>query len=103
MHVTARRVETTISREQLPREVKRSSVLVSADTANAPKRMKQVANRKDSRMKLKERIRCNAPINEYVKGEIVLGTIPGYAPWPARIREIAGETNIIEFFGTGEM
>ena len=96
-------MKTTVSREQLPRGAKRSSLLVSADTAVTPKKAKQVANRKDFRMKLEERIRCQAPINQYVKGEIILGTIPGYAPWPARIKEIIGETVLIEFFGTGEM
>ena len=54
-------------------------------------------------MKLEQRINNQAPINELVKGEIVLGTIPGYAPWPARVKEIVNETVFIEFFATGEM
>lgn len=78
-------------------------MLVSADPVDAPKKLKRVGNRKDSKMKLEERIRCKAPMNEFVKGEIVLGAIPGFAPWPARIKEIIGETVLIEFFGTGEM
>lgn len=52
---------------------------------------------------LKEKIFNEAPGNEFMKDEIVLGTIPGYCPWPARIVNIVGETIFIEFFGTGEM
>lgn len=49
MHETVKKAETTISRKQPPRKAKHSSsVLITADTADAPKRMKQVANRKYS-------------------------------------------------------
>lgn len=34
--------------------------------------------------------------------EIVLATVPGYAPWPGRVIEINGQTVQVEFFGTGE-
>lgn len=92
-----------MSREQLPRGAKRNSMQISADTTVASKKVKRIGNSKDSRMKLEERIRVRAPINEFVKGEIVLGKIPGFAPWPARIKDIIGDTVFIEFFGTGEM
>lgn len=52
---------------------------------------------------LKERILKEAPEKEYIVNEIVLGTVPGYPPWPARIIEIVGQTIKVEFFGTGEM
>lgn len=35
--------------------------------------------------------------------EIVICTISGYAPWPARILDITGQTIAIEFFGTGQI
>lgn len=50
-----------------------------------------------------ENIRLGAPDNEFVANEIVLAAVSGYAPWPARIIEIIGETIRVEFFGTGEM
>lgn len=38
---------------------------------------------------------------QYTEGEIILGTIPGYAP--ARIQEMIKDTIYIEFFGSGEV
>lgn len=51
---------------------------------------------------LKERNLNNAPDKEFIINEIVLATVPGYKPWPARIIEIDGQTIRVEFFGTGE-
>lgn len=44
-----------------------------------------------------------APNNEFIVNEVVLATICGYAPWPARILKIVSETIYVEFFGTGQM
>lgn len=52
---------------------------------------------------LKEKIKNNAPDNEFMTNEIVLATIPGFCAWPARIIQIIGETIMVEFFGTGQM
>lgn len=52
---------------------------------------------------LKEKIRNEAPDNEFVVHEIVLATIPGFCPWPARIIQIIGQTIMVEFFGTGQV
>lgn len=57
---------------------------------------KNPKTRTDSKKKLEERIRNEAPLNQYIEGEIILGTIPGYAPWPARIQKIINETIYIE-------
>lgn len=75
------------------------------------KNHKQVNNNKTAKKKpmkrqckeIKEKIFNEAPSNEYVQDEIILGTVPGYCPWPARILDIVGDTIVIEFFGTGEM
>lgn len=54
-------------------------------------------------MHLKEKMSNEAPQNSFLINEIVLATIPGYAPWPARIVNIIGETIYVEFFGTGQV
>lgn len=59
--------------------------------------------RKNRNLTLEERIENDSPSNHYVQNEIVIASIPGYAPWPARILSIQGETIIVEFFGTGQM
>lgn len=63
-----------------------------------PNKKRRVKN-----LTIKEKIRIEAPDNEYVIDEIVLATIPGFCAWPARIQQIIGETIMVEFFGTGEM
>lgn len=45
----------------------------------------------------------DAPSKVYIINEVILATIPGYAPWPARILDMTGQTVIIEFFGTGHI
>lgn len=67
------------------------------------KKKKVPSVRKSYGRQLEEKIRIEAPENEFITGEIVLGTIPGYAPWPARIHKILNETIFIYFFGTGQM
>lgn len=64
------------------------------------KRNRKVA--KSSKLQLQQRMRNEAPTKEYLIGEIVLATIPGYVPWAARILNITGQTILVEFFGTGQ-
>lgn len=52
---------------------------------------------------LKEKIENESPYNSYLVHEIVLATIPGFVAWPARIKNIIGETIYVEFFGTGQV
>lgn len=59
--------------------------------------------RKFKKLALKEKIRTEAPDNEFMINEIVLVTIPEFCPWPASITMITGETMMVQFFGTGEM
>lgn len=54
-------------------------------------------------MTLEEKMSNEAPCNSYMPNEIVLASIPGYAPWPAIIRNIIDETIYVEFFGTGQV
>lgn len=55
-----------------------------------------------AQLQLQERLLHDVPTKEYLPNEIILATIPGYAPWPARILEMIGQTILVEFFGTGE-
>lgn len=59
--------------------------------------------RKSTKLTLKEKISHDAPYKEYIVGEIILATVVGYPPWPARIIDINGHTLKVEFFGTGEI
>lgn len=63
---------------------------------------KRVQGKRKEKLSLKERILNDAPENEYFCDEIVLVTIPGFCPWPARIISMSGETILVEFFGTGQ-
>lgn len=54
-------------------------------------------------MTLEEKMTNEAPSKSYLPNEIVLATIPGYAPWPAMIKTIIDETIFVEFFGTGQV
>lgn len=84
------------------RQAKRHSLIIPAKNDVSAKK-KNPITRKDGKKKLEERIKNDAPVNQYIEGEIILGTIPGFAPWPARIQKIIDETIYIEFFGTGEV
>lgn len=59
--------------------------------------------RVSTKMLLQERLRNDTPNKEFITNEIILATIPGFAPWPARILNISGQTISIQFFGTGQM
>lgn len=59
--------------------------------------------RKNRKLTLEQHIENETPSKNYVENEIVIATIPGYAPWPARILSIQSETIMVEFFGTGQM
>lgn len=61
------------------------------------------SSKRNNKLSLKEKIHNESPMNEFMVDEIVLCTIPGYAPWPARIKEIINQTIFVEFFGTGQM
>lgn len=63
---------------------------------------KRKSSKKSTKMQLQERLLNDAPAKEYIPDEIILATIPGYSPWPARILEISGQTILVEFFGTGQ-
>lgn len=64
---------------------------------------KKVKRPVKSKMQLSEQMLRDSPAKEYVIDEVILATIPGYSPWPARILSITGRTISIEFFGTGQM
>lgn len=72
-------------------------------TSKIVKQKRNPAKQNDAKKKLEEIIKNDAPINQFAEGEVVLGTIPGYAPWPARIHTIIADTIYIEFFGTGQV
>lgn len=55
---------------------------------------------KDGTLKLKS---MQGLTDEFIANEIVFATIPGYAPWPACIIEVKGNTFFVRFFGTDEM
>lgn len=75
---------------------------ISAPTSHSHTKVKR-QGRRSMKMQLQERILNDVPGKEYLMNEIVLATIPGYSPWPARITNITGQTIMIEFFGTGQM
>lgn len=58
---------------------------------------------KSTKLQLQERLQNETPNREYIVNELVLATVPGFAPWPARILNINGQTISVEFFGTGQM
>lgn len=70
-------------------------------TNDRPKEKKTRKYKK--KLSLKERIHNESPINEFLVNEVVLCTIPGYSPWPARIKDINSQTIFVEFFGTGQI
>lgn len=51
--------------------------------------------RRVKKLTVKEKIHNESPDNEFMPNEIVLATIPGFCPWPARILELAGQTIIV--------
>lgn len=59
--------------------------------------------RGSTKTQLQEQMLNENPNREFLLNEIVLATIPGFAPWPARILSITGQTIAIQFFGTGQM
>lgn len=60
-------------------------------------------NRKSTKLQLQEQIENESPCRQYLVDEIILATIPDYAPWPARILNMNGQTITVQFFGTGHM
>lgn len=91
--------------ETSPREIPRndsprSSFDESVGVATAKPKRK---GRKSTKMQLQEQMLNDAPGKEFLTNEIVLATIPGFVPWPARILNIIGQTITVEFFGTAQM
>lgn len=82
-------------------QTKSTSRTAKTKVNRANKRNKNI--RKRSIAALTEKILRESPGKEFILNEIVLATVPGFVPWPARIVEINGETLRVEFFGTGEM
>lgn len=62
---------------------------------------KRMPNKNIGAMKSKNKNERND--NEFNNNEIVLVTIPGFAPWPACILDRNLETYFVQFFGTGQM
>lgn len=89
--------KTENKRMQPTRKVKKA---VQEKKQSTPKKKKA---EKNFELRLEERIDSKAPKNQFLESEIVLATIPGYSPWPARISYISDETIFVEFFGTGQM
>lgn len=87
-----------ITKKLPPRVAKR----ISAGQTNFD-RTKKKLSRTISRKQLDTKIEQKSPCNEFLEGEIILGTIPGFAPWPATMVKIVHETIYIQFFGTGHM
>lgn len=76
----------------------------NTENTNARKRKRKdtASKPRSTKMQLQERIQNESP-EEFIENEIVLATIPGFCPWPARIMNITGQTISIQFFGTGQM
>lgn len=68
----------------------------------APTKSMNTKSHRTKKLTLSEKMKNEAPDNEFVIDEIILATIPGFCPWPARIIQIIGETITVEFFGTGQ-
>lgn len=88
------------ARTQPIRKVKKTA---HVDKQSVLKEKKAVKAKKNFELRLEERIESKAPKNQFLENEIVLATVPGYSPWPARISYISDETIFVEFFGTGQM
>lgn len=67
------------------------------------RKSKKKGGRKSMRLQLEEQMLKELPTREYLLNEVILATIPGYSPWPARILEINGQTIVVEFFGARQM
>lgn len=81
------------------------------EPANFTAKRQTMSSKNDEKNKIKKRLKLSlkekfdneAPIKQFLPDEVVLATIPGYCPWPARILTITDHTILIEFFGTGQM
>lgn len=93
--------EQACVRNQPSRNSKQNSKVHPTDKKN--KNDKNRTERKIGRRQLQEKIQQESPSNQFNVGEIVFGSIPGFSPWPARIKLIQHETILIEFFGTGQL
>lgn len=89
----------------LRNEMSKNPESENTHNTNTRKRKREdgASKTRSTRMRLQERIQNESPNKEFIENEIVLATIPGFCPWPARILNITGQTISIEFFGTGQM
>lgn len=83
----------------------KENIKMTANEKHKPKAEKVAAkvNRKSTRLQLEEQMLNEIPTKEFLINELILGTIPGWPAWPARILDITGQTIVIQFFGTGQM
>lgn len=80
------------------------SIRIDGDQATSSTNKSEKKNTmKNSKLKLKEKLKNDAPNKEFLVNEVVFATIPGYSPWPARILSINDHTIFVEFFGTSQM
>lgn len=93
----AHNVTTTHRRRQ---RIEYNSNSEGNSTNITPKSSSQTKGK--NKLQLQERLLSQVPAKEYLQNEIILASIPGYVPWPARILEMTGQTVLIEFFGTGQ-
>lgn len=80
---------------------KKDEMKTDEDTSGR-KRKRGTQTRKSMKLQLKEQIDNDSPCRKYLVYEIVLATIPGFVPWPARVLKIMDQTIMVEFFGTGQ-
>lgn len=110
MHIVSDIVEEPVALLESKLQDKRKAVIStktseSENTQNTRNRKRNEYARKTraAKMHLEERIINESPDKEFIVDELVLATVPGYCPWPARILSITSQTIIVEFFGTGQM
>lgn len=95
---------TSVSSMDQPRRSKRKREREKVNEPNKPMANSNKKTRKNpTKLRLREKIETESPVNEFVPNEVVLATIPGFAPWPARILNMSDQTILVEFFGTGQM
>lgn len=93
--------ESNVAYMQTRRRIRESAATSVIEPKTVKTKNKNL--REKNELRIEDRIESEAPKNVFIENEIVLATIPGYAPWPARILSINSETIFVEFFGTGQM
>lgn len=104
-------VDNTSSKEEFSSQNSKRSARIQTivDYSLSHKRKREIESeipkksRKSTKLQLQQQIDNELPNRQYLVDEIILATIPGYAPWPARILKMIGQTISVQFFGTGQM